>query len=72
MLVNNSRDNEEKKITTKSFPFLSKNRPGLFDFSLVTIAFGLGVQFVAISIILTTEYIYDREVIVVYVSTENK
>lgn len=58
----NSSDSDSATIVTKSYPFLLKAQSGIFDFSLVSIAFGLGVQFIAITVIISTDYVYDREV----------
>lgn len=49
-------------IIAKSYPFLPKAQSGVFDFGLVSVAFGLGVQFIAVTIIICTDYVYDREV----------
>ncbi|KAK7595383.1 hypothetical protein V9T40_013208 [Parthenolecanium corni] len=60
-LLNTSDSSETATIVTKSYPFLPKAQSGLFDFTLISIAFGLGVQFIAITVIISTDYVYDRE-----------
>lgn len=61
---NNYNDSavEKQKIITKSFPFAVKSQPVVFDSSLMSIAMGLGMQFIVIPIVFATEFIYDREV----------